>query len=151
MAAPGFSLKLEAELESQDIQYEVMIEDVQRVVELEKVPAVLSESQNPRHSMSWTEYHTLDDIYSYLDYLEQTFDFVSTETVGQSGEGRDMRVAKVCMGGCGGKKAVWIGEVCRVSEHDTEMGERPTFDNYIYKTAVSMPESGLARPPSPGC
>ena len=68
--------------------------------------------------MSWTEYHTLDDIYSYLDYLEQTFDFVSTETVGQSGEGRDMRVAKVCMGGCGGKKAVWIGKVCRVSEHD---------------------------------
>ena len=109
MAAPGMSFMLEAELQSKDIQYEVMIEDVQRLVDLEKMPAVSVESRNPRHSMSWTEYHTLDDMYSYLDYLEQTFDFVSTETVGQSGEGRDMRVARVCKGGCGGKKAVWIG------------------------------------------
>ena len=112
MAAPGLSLMLEAELESKNIQYEVMVEDVQRLVDLEKaVPAVRTESENPRHSMSWTEYHTLDDMYSYLDYLEQTFDFVSTETVGQSGEGRDMRVARVCKGGCGGKKAVWIGRL----------------------------------------
>ena len=112
MAAPGLSLMLEAELESKKIQYEVMVEDVQRLVDLEKaVPAVRTESENPRHSMSWTEYHTLDDMYSYLDYLEQTFDFVSTETVGQSGEGRDMRVARVCKGGCGGKKAVWIGRL----------------------------------------
>ena len=109
MAAPGLSLMLEAELQSKEIQYEVMIEDVQRLVDLEKIPALSVKSENPRHSMSWTEYHTLDDMYSYLDYLEQTFDFVSTETVGQSGEGRDMRVARVCKGGCGGKKAVWIG------------------------------------------
>ena len=30
------------------------------------------------------------------------------EVVGQSYEGRDIRVAKVCKGGCGNKKAVWI-------------------------------------------
>jgi len=108
MAAPGMGLMLEAELQSKDIKYEVMIEDVQRLVDLEKIPAVGAKSESPRHSMTWTEYHTLDDMYSYLDYLEQTFDFVSTEIVGQSGEGRDMRVARVCKGGCGGKKAVWI-------------------------------------------
>ena len=51
----------------------------------------------------------MEDMYSYLDYLEQTFDWVSTEVIGQSGEGRDMRVAKVCRGGCGNKSAVWIG------------------------------------------
>ena len=87
------------------------------MVDLEKIPAVGGSVENPRHSMTWTEYHTLDDMYSYLDYLEQTFDFVSTEIVGQSGEGRDMRVARVCKGGCGGKKAVWIGAVlCTVGQ-----------------------------------
>ena len=30
------------------------------------------------------------------------------QVVGQSYEGRDIRVAKVCKGGCGNKKAVWI-------------------------------------------
>ncbi|XP_023341572.1 carboxypeptidase B [Eurytemora carolleeae] len=58
--------------------------------------------------MTWDEYHTLDDMYSYLDYLEATYDFVSTESIGSTSEGRDMRVAKICKGGCGGKKAVWI-------------------------------------------
>ena len=62
MAAPGMSFMLETELQSQDIQYEVMIEDVQRLVDLEKIPAVSVESGNLRHSMSWTEYHTLEDM-----------------------------------------------------------------------------------------
>ena len=58
--------------------------------------------------MTWDEYHTLDDMYTYLDYLEQEFDFVKTESIGKSGEGRDMRVVSVCRGGCGDKPAVWI-------------------------------------------
>ena len=150
MAAPGLSLMLETELESKKIKYEVMVEDVQRLGDLEKaVPAVRAESQNPRHSMSWTEYHTLEDMYSYLDYLEQTFDFVSTEILGQSGEGRDMRVARVCKGGCGGKKAVWIGGAGE--EEVEERGERPAGNNYNCKTEVSMLESGSVQPQSPGC
>merc|ERR1711874_490958 len=108
MTPPGMGFMLEAELKEQNIHYEIMIEDVQRQVDLEKIPSDGAKNENPRHSMTWTEYHTLDDMYSYLDYLEQTFDFVSTEIVGQSEEGRDMRVARVCKGGCGGKKAVWI-------------------------------------------
>ena len=58
--------------------------------------------------MTWDEYHTLDDMYTYLDYLEQEFDFVKTESIGKSGEGRDMRVVSVCRGGCGDKPAVWV-------------------------------------------
>jgi len=60
------------------------------------------------HSMTWTEYHTLEDMYTFLDYLEATYDFVSTEVIGHTFEGRDMRVAKVCKGECGSKPAVWI-------------------------------------------
>jgi len=108
MSPPGMDFVLERELQEQNIHFEVMIEDVQRLVDLEKIPSAPASERDPRHSMTWTEYHTLDDMYTYLDYLEQNFDFVSTEIVGQSGEGRDIRVARVCKGGCGGKKAVWI-------------------------------------------
>ena len=41
------------------------------------------------------DYH-LNTRYTYLDYLEAEFDFVTTEEIGQSGEGRPMRVAKIC-------------------------------------------------------
>ena len=60
------------------------------------------------HSMDWTDYHPLEDMHSYLDYLESTFDFVSTESIGLSYEWRDMRIARVCRGGCGNKPAMWI-------------------------------------------
>ena len=58
--------------------------------------------------MDWTAYHPIEDMHSYLDYLETTFDFVTTESLGKSYEGSDMRVAKVCKGGCGNKPAMWI-------------------------------------------
>jgi hypothetical protein len=46
--------------------------------------------------MTWTEYHPVEDMHAFLDYLETTYpDLVSTESIGSSGEGRDMRIAKV--------------------------------------------------------
>ena len=50
-----------------------------------------------RHSMTWTEYHCKAHMESYLDYLALTYDFVTLETIGQSYEGIDMRVAKVSL------------------------------------------------------
>ena len=58
--------------------------------------------------MDWTSYHPIEDMHSYMDYLEYTFDFVSTESIGKSHEGSNMRILKVCRGGCGGKPAMWI-------------------------------------------
>jgi hypothetical protein len=46
--------------------------------------------------MTWTEYHPVEDMHAFLDYLVTTYpDLVSTESIGSSGEGRDMRIAKV--------------------------------------------------------
>lgn len=58
--------------------------------------------------MTWTAYHPLEDMYSYWDYLEATYDFVTTESIGKSYEGTDMRIIKVCRGGCGNKPSMWI-------------------------------------------
>ena len=45
--------------------------------------------------MSWDDWHTMEDMYTYLDYLAATNPWVAVESLGQSFEGQDMRVAKV--------------------------------------------------------
>jgi len=109
MVPPNMLNTFKEDLNTKNISFSVMIEDVQNLIDLEKVPAAPREGEiNPKHAMTWTEYHSVEDIYTFLDYLEETYDFVSTETIGDSYEGRPMRVVKVCKGGCGSKPAVWI-------------------------------------------
>jgi len=58
--------------------------------------------------MDWEDWHTMADMYTYLDYLEQTYTWVTTHTIGQSFEGQEMRVVEVCRGECGSKPGMWI-------------------------------------------
>ena len=46
--------------------------------------------------MTWTEYHSKEDIDSFMNYLADKYDFVELEYIGESHEGRPMRVVKVC-------------------------------------------------------
>ena len=46
--------------------------------------------------MTWDSYHDQDDIEAFLDYLVATYEFVEVESIGESYEGRPMRVLKVC-------------------------------------------------------
>ena len=43
-----------------------------------------------------------------MDELAAKYDFVETEVIGQSYEGRDMKILKICKGGCGNKPAIWL-------------------------------------------
>jgi len=108
MVPPGKVGSLESDLTG--LSYSIMIPDVQKVIDLEKVASSSAGHKlTADHPMTWTEYHPVEDMHAFLDYLESTYpDLVSTESIGSSGEGRDMRIAKVCAGGCGNKKAVWI-------------------------------------------
>jgi murein tripeptide amidase MpaA len=115
MVPPDELSSFTRQLTSQGISHQVMIPNVQDLISQEKLTALLKVVQSRMslnipagHNMSWTEYHPLEDIYSYLDYLEACFDFVSTQNLGKSYEGRDMRIAKICRGTCGEKPAVWI-------------------------------------------
>jgi len=106
-ASPESYDELVSILESHNIPHSLMIQDVQQLIELSK-PVPTGQRDAAGHSMDWTSYHSVEDMYSYLDYLETTYDFVTTESIGKSYEGTDMRLAKVCRGGCGGKPAMWI-------------------------------------------
>ena len=73
-----------------------MISDVQSLIDLEKIHSDSGKSNDEvGHSMDWTSYHPLEEIYGWFDYLETTYEFCESEIIGQSFEGRDMRVMKV--------------------------------------------------------
>jgi len=101
--------KLMEVLNRVSIKSSVMIHDVESLLDITNMVPV-SEEQRLRqgHSMDWTSYHPIEDMHSYLNYLRDTYDFVTLDTIGQSYDGSDMIFAKVCRGGCGNKPAMWI-------------------------------------------
>ena len=108
MVDPENQDEMETDFEKHGISYHILVSDVQARIELEKRTAPGGEETHTNHSMTWTDYHNLADIYNFLDYLEAAYDFVSTESIGKTTEGREMRVAKICKGVCGNKPGVWI-------------------------------------------
>jgi len=96
-------------LELADMAHSVMVHDVQSLVDMTKMVPVSKETRVKQgHSMDWTQYHPIEDMHSYLTYLQDTYDFVTLESIGKSYEGSDMIIAKVCKGGCGSKPAMWV-------------------------------------------
>ena len=43
-----------------------------------------------------------------MDELADMYNFAETEIIGQSYEGRDLKIIKICKGGCGNKPAIWL-------------------------------------------
>jgi len=105
--APGQADDLNRFFNHSGLETELLSSNIQEL--LDSVPMVKG-SMRGGHSMDWTNYHPIEDIYSYWDYLEATYDWVSTESIGKSYNGEDMRLLKVCKnsGGCGSRPAMWI-------------------------------------------
>merc|ERR1712131_499737 len=130
MASPEQLPALTKSLDMANIKHDVMIHDVQKLIELTKMKPVSEEQRVEQgHSMDWTEYHPIEDIHSYLSYLETTHDFVTLETIGRSYEGSDMIIAKVCKGGCGNKPAMWIDGGIHAREWITHADHADLLEN----------------------
>jgi len=108
MTSPEQRKELEKWLDEAKMEWSIMVEDVGILMENEQVAPHISEESGSSHSMDWTSYHTLEDMYGWFEYLEATYSFCETENIGKSNEGQDMIVMKVCKGGCGNKPAMWI-------------------------------------------
>merc|ERR1712080_199245 len=105
--SPDTKQWLETFLQENGLSWTVMIEDIGVLMEEELIPAA-PRNLSAGHNMDWTSYHSIEDIYGWFTYLESTCDFCETENIGQSYEGQEMIVMKVCKGGCGNKPAMWI-------------------------------------------
>ena len=96
MASPEMVDNLESRLNELSLNWTVMIPDVQALIEIEKIPSEVTHGQQSRaHRMDWVEYHSLEDIYEWFDYIETKYEFCEQEIIGESYEGREMRVMKV--------------------------------------------------------
>ncbi|KAM6972943.1 carboxypeptidase A1-like [Aplochiton taeniatus] len=98
-------------LETQDIQYSVMIKDLQALLveEQERMKAA-ARAGEPRTTddHDYTNYHTLSEIYSFQDMLvAENPKLVSKLVIGQSYEGRPLNVLKFSTGG-DNRPAIWI-------------------------------------------
>ena len=70
-AAPDQVESLVSVLEEANISHSVMIADVGSLVEMTKMVPVSSEVREAQgHSMDWTNYHPIEDMHSYLTYLQ---------------------------------------------------------------------------------
>lgn len=98
-------------LETQDIEYSIMIEDLQVVLDVEQKEMMsAARVAEPRNTdrFDYQNYHTIDEIYSFQDMLvAENPNFVSKIVIGQSYEGRPLNVLKFSTGGSN-RPAIWI-------------------------------------------
>uniref|UniRef100_A0A3Q3E9P5 Carboxypeptidase A1 n=2 Tax=Labrus bergylta TaxID=56723 RepID=A0A3Q3E9P5_9LABR len=98
-------------LESQEIDYSVMIKDLQAMLDEEKEEmesaARVAQPKNT-DSFDYSRYHTIDEIYSFQDMLvAENPNFVSKIVIGQSYQGRPLNVLKFSTGGSN-RPAIWM-------------------------------------------
>ncbi|BFF98963.1 zinc carboxypeptidase [Drosophila madeirensis] len=89
MVPPEYGDSFESLLLGHNFNYSLKIDNVQRHID----------AQRPRQRIGhheWTQFHTLDEIYEWLDLIESRYpDIVTPFTIGNSYEGRPIRGVKI--------------------------------------------------------
>ncbi|KAK3859034.1 hypothetical protein Pcinc_034809 [Petrolisthes cinctipes] len=92
-----------------NVTYQEVIDDLQRAINMEGTTDEFIIWNRPAHPMNWHNYHTLDEMYQYMDYLAAEFpQLVTVEDIGMSFEKRPLRVVKVSTGGPAVKPIIFI-------------------------------------------
>ncbi|KAJ3625123.1 hypothetical protein MTP99_018686 [Tenebrio molitor] len=99
--------KVKERLTDNGIEFEVVIDDLQRAID-EENPTDIELDDRRGHRLTWQAYHRYSDIEGYLDYLAQTYpDLCTVQTIGSSVQGKAIRVLKISNGNPG-NKAIWM-------------------------------------------
>merc|ERR1711872_291528 len=107
MTIPGGEDSLLEMLSHLDIHCETYIKDVERLIEEER-EILAVQRKEAAGNFSLTTYHDYYEIMEHMGNLAAEYEDVETEVIGQSWEGRELKIVKVCRGGCGNKPAIWI-------------------------------------------
>ncbi|XP_029951873.1 carboxypeptidase A1-like [Salarias fasciatus] len=98
-------------LDTWDIEYAIMIEDLQMLLDAEQEQMRSTDpTDEPRSTddFDFSRYHTLREIYSFQDMLvAENPNLVSKVVIGRSFEGRPLNVLKFSTGGSN-RSAIWI-------------------------------------------
>ncbi|RAK50799.1 hypothetical protein DJ017_19940, partial [Phenylobacterium soli] len=98
IVGPLFHRALEKTLKFLEIVYEVIVDDLQKLIDESSVG---DDSQ-----MEWETYHTLDTIYDWIDQECAAHDFLECKVIGQSYEGRDIKSIRLSKRS--GNKAIFL-------------------------------------------
>ncbi|NWY65127.1 CBPA1 Carboxypeptidase, partial [Erithacus rubecula] len=101
---------VKAHLEAAGVSYSIMIEDVQALLDEERMEMLRSSRQLPlnTNTFNYEAYHTIDEIYNFMDMLvAENPNLVSKLEIGRSTENRPLYVLKFSTGGTK-RPAVWI-------------------------------------------
>ncbi|CAH2275468.1 carboxypeptidase A2 [Pelobates cultripes] len=95
-------------LESQNIEYSIMIDDLQAVLDAEKQEMELNQiKERNSGTFNYATYHTLDNLYKGLDAIVLDFkSLVTKQQIGTSHEGRPVYVLKFSTGAS--RPAIWL-------------------------------------------
>ncbi|GAB6031797.1 corticosteroid- binding protein [Chamberlinius hualienensis] len=123
MVPPGQFTQTINYLNDRKIHFDILIEDVQRLLNMQKVVEVPQQlnrrifslfsfakfNPTPTLSMSWTRYHRLNTIYNYMTRVAEKFpDVAKVITIGKTYEGRQIQVIKMGRQTNKWKPAIWI-------------------------------------------
>ncbi|XP_046889914.1 carboxypeptidase A1-like [Hypomesus transpacificus] len=102
-------MSVKAYLEARDVQYTIMIKDLQADIDKEERQMQRSSyAAKTTDDFDYANYHVLDEIYSFQDMLvAENPTLVSKIVIGQSYEGRPLNVLKFSTGGTN-RPAIWI-------------------------------------------
>merc|ERR1711973_550218 len=118
MASPEMLSELQQILSKNGIHYTVMVEDVEELHKGNERP------ETRRSGYDWEDYHSHSDINDFIDGLgASNSDWVATKSIGQTYEGRDMRVIEITKAGPG-KPIAWIEagiHACEYSRNSDRM------------------------------
>ncbi|XP_021046589.1 carboxypeptidase A5 isoform X2 [Mus pahari] len=100
---------VKAYLKSHGLAYSVMIKDIQVLLDEERDAMAKSRRlERSTNSFSYSSYHTLDEIYSWIDnFVAEHSNLVSKIHIGKSFENRSILVLKFSTGGPN-RTAIWI-------------------------------------------
>ncbi|NXT80712.1 CBPA1 Carboxypeptidase, partial [Zapornia atra] len=110
LRVPFASLQaVKAFLESHNIAYSIMIENLQELLDEEKRTMMKSKRiERSTNTFDFASYHTIDEIYDWMDTLVDDHpNLISKLQIGQSYENRPLYVLKFSTGGSN-RPAIWL-------------------------------------------
>merc|ERR1712212_1200530 len=88
-------------LASKGVEVSIMIEDVEKLIQDTKPSNISTKSEGKRYAMNWDDYQRHDVLNEFIESIADANDFASIIPIGQSYEGRDMKVLAITKAGPG--------------------------------------------------
>merc|ERR1719210_2477562 len=108
LASPELLPMLEQFLRENNIQFSVMIDNLEQLRRTNVNETLLRSRNKMKLRYDWDDYYRHDDINNFIDELASTnSDFINTVSIGKTNEGRDMRVIQITKAGSGAPN-VWV-------------------------------------------